>query len=81
LRHPNGHQLKAACQWLVTQQELTTDLFIEYLRSQRLATNVDLGFMSSFAVSRILKARSDDYCWVCGMDYTPVRRRFSLSPS
>src|SRR6266436_1712299 len=39
----NGHQLKAACQWLVNYKELTTDLFIEYLRSQRLASNVDLG--------------------------------------
>ncbi len=39
----NGHQLKAACQWLVNYDELTTDLFIEYLRSQRLASNVDLG--------------------------------------
>ena len=37
----NAHQLKAACQWL--QEELTTDVFIEYLRSQRLASNVDLG--------------------------------------
>jgi transitional endoplasmic reticulum ATPase len=39
----NGHQLRAACQWLVNYEELTTDLFIEYLRSQRLASNVDLG--------------------------------------
>ncbi len=39
----NAHQLKAACQWLVNYEELTTDLFIEYLRSQRLASNVDLG--------------------------------------
>ena len=39
----NGHQLKAACQWLVNYKELTTDQFIEYLRSQRLASNVDLG--------------------------------------
>src|SRR5258706_2970207 len=39
----NGHQLKAACQWLVNYDELTTDLFIEYLRSQRLASNVELG--------------------------------------
>jgi transitional endoplasmic reticulum ATPase len=35
--------LKAACQWLVNYPELTTDLFIDYLRSQRLASNVDLG--------------------------------------
>ncbi len=37
----NGHQIKAACQWL--GNSLTTDRFIEYLRSQRLASNVDLG--------------------------------------
>ena len=39
----NGHQLKAACDWLVDHQPLTTEVFIEYLRSQRLASNVDLG--------------------------------------
>jgi ATP-dependent 26S proteasome regulatory subunit len=39
----NAHQLKAACQWLASSPELTTDLFIDYLRSQRLASNVDLG--------------------------------------
>jgi ATP-dependent 26S proteasome regulatory subunit len=39
----NAHQLKAACQWLVKYQDLTTDLLIDYLRSQRLASNVDLG--------------------------------------
>jgi len=39
----NAHQLKAACQWLRSSKELTTDVFIEYLRSQRLASNVDLG--------------------------------------
>jgi SpoVK/Ycf46/Vps4 family AAA+-type ATPase len=39
----NAHQLKAACQWLADGKELTTDVFIEYLRSQRLASNVDLG--------------------------------------
>jgi transitional endoplasmic reticulum ATPase len=39
----NAHQLKAACQWLAEHKEFTTDRFIEYLRSQRLASNVDLG--------------------------------------
>ena len=39
----NAHQLKAACLWLANYQDLTTDTFIEYLRSQRLASNVDLG--------------------------------------
>jgi transitional endoplasmic reticulum ATPase len=39
----NAHQLKAACQWLLHRQDWGTELFIEYLRSQRLASNVDLG--------------------------------------
>ena len=39
----NAHQLRAACQWLADSKELSTDVFIEYLRSQRLASNVDLG--------------------------------------
>ena len=38
----NAHQLKAACKWLAEHSALNTDVFIEYLRSQRLASNVDL---------------------------------------
>lgn len=38
----NAHQLKAACQWLADHPSLTTDVFMDYLRSQRLASNVDL---------------------------------------
>src|SRR5262249_28837505 len=38
----NAHQLKAACDWLAEHKPFTTDLFIDYLRSQRLASNVDL---------------------------------------
>jgi transitional endoplasmic reticulum ATPase len=38
----NAHQLKAACKWLAGHPALTTDVFIDYLRSQRLASNVDL---------------------------------------
>ncbi len=38
----NAHQLKAACKWLAEHSSLNTDVFIEYLRSQRLASNVDL---------------------------------------
>ena len=43
----NAHQLNAACQWLADDKDLTTDVFIEYLRSQRLASNVDLGEVQS----------------------------------
>lgn len=38
----NAHQLKSACDWLRVSGPLETDQFIEYLRSQRLASNVDL---------------------------------------
>jgi ATP-dependent 26S proteasome regulatory subunit len=38
----NAHQLKAACKWLVEHPSLSTEVFIDYLRSQRLASNVDL---------------------------------------
>lgn len=38
----NAHQLKAACKWLEKHPSLNTEVFIEYLRSQRLASNVDL---------------------------------------
>lgn len=37
-----AHQLKAACKWLEKHPSLNTEVFIEYLRSQRLASNVDL---------------------------------------
>jgi transitional endoplasmic reticulum ATPase len=38
----NAHQLKAACKWLAPHPALTTDVFMDYLRSQKLASNVDL---------------------------------------
>ena len=38
----NAHQLKAACKWLEEHPSLGTEVFIDYLRSQRLASNVDL---------------------------------------
>ena len=39
----NAHQLKAACLWLKRDETLDTERFIEYLRSQYLASNVNLG--------------------------------------
>ena len=38
----NGHQIRAACDWLHPSGAFSTDQFIDYLRSQRLASNVDL---------------------------------------
>jgi transitional endoplasmic reticulum ATPase len=37
-----AHQIKAACDWLRPQGPFDTEQFIDYLRSQRLASNVDL---------------------------------------
>ena len=39
----NAHQLRAGCDWLRPVGRFTTEQFIEYLRSQKLASNVDLG--------------------------------------
>jgi SpoVK/Ycf46/Vps4 family AAA+-type ATPase len=38
----NAHQLKNSCLWLRREPELTTERFLDYLRSQYLASNVDL---------------------------------------
>ena len=38
----NAHQIKAACNWLAGHPSLDSEVFIEYLRSQRLASNVNL---------------------------------------
>jgi ATP-dependent 26S proteasome regulatory subunit len=39
----NAHQLKGACRWFEQGQELDTIIFIDYLRSRHMASNVDLG--------------------------------------
>ena len=39
----NAHQLKLACAWCQQADSLETEPFIEYLRSQQLASNVVLG--------------------------------------
>jgi SpoVK/Ycf46/Vps4 family AAA+-type ATPase len=38
----NAHQLKNSCLWLRSEPDLTTERFLDYLRSQHLASNVDL---------------------------------------
>ena len=47
----NAHQLKSACLWLAGDEALDTERFIEYLRSQRLASNVDLGEVADVDLS------------------------------
>ena len=38
----NAHQIKSACLWLSREDGLTTERFIDYLRSQRMVSNVNL---------------------------------------
>jgi ATP-dependent 26S proteasome regulatory subunit len=39
----NAHQLTASAIWLRREMDLTTEIFIDYLRSQHMTSNVDLG--------------------------------------
>ena len=43
----NAHQLRSACLWCQRQPPVSTDGFIEYLRSQQLTSNVALGEVSN----------------------------------
>lgn len=38
----NGHQLRSVCEWFHSQNKVDTESFIEYLRTRRLASNVNL---------------------------------------
>ena len=51
----NAHQLKAACGWLLSRKrEVNTEEFIEYLRSQRLTSNVDLDEVQAIELSELI---------------------------
>jgi transitional endoplasmic reticulum ATPase len=50
-RELNAHQLKAACQTCRERDDLDTDRFIDYLRSNRLFSNVDLGEVQAVELS------------------------------
>ncbi|HEY3456744.1 MAG TPA: ATP-binding protein [Bryobacteraceae bacterium] len=51
----NAHQLKAACDWLMAGgQEIHTEVFIEYLRSQRLTSNVDLDEVQAVELAELV---------------------------
>ena len=49
----NGHQLRNACAWLKTEPDLDTERFIEYLRTQQLASNVSLGEVADVELSSL----------------------------
>ncbi len=51
----NAHQIKSACEWLkaTEPEEINTERFIEYLRSKRLASNVNLEEVESVDLSQL----------------------------
>jgi ATP-dependent 26S proteasome regulatory subunit len=54
----NAHQLKSACAWMADAKDLDTDTFIEYLRSQRMTSNVELSEVEEVDI-RSLKGFDD----------------------
>jgi len=80
----NAHQLKAACKWLAEFPTLTTDVFIDYLRSQRLASNVDLEEVQAVDL-RDLKGVDDvlrnlEINIVLPLENTELANQFKLRP-
>jgi transitional endoplasmic reticulum ATPase len=51
----HAHQLKSACEWLKATQpeEINTERFIDYLRSKRLASNVNLEEVESVDLAQL----------------------------
>ena len=49
----NAHQLKSACAWTSRFGGLETDAFIDYLRSQELTSNVELGEVADVKLSEL----------------------------
>ena len=51
----HAHQIRCACDWLVANQpeEINTERFIEYLRSKRLASNVNLEEVEAVDLSQL----------------------------
>ena len=51
----NAYQLRAACEWLLRYEpEIDTEKLIDYLRSQRLTSNVDLGEVQDVSLSDLV---------------------------
>ena len=49
----NAHQLKASCEWFGEEEGLDTVRLIEYVRSQRMANNVELGEVEAVELSSL----------------------------
>lgn len=49
----NGHQLKSAAIWALAETDVDTDSYIDYLRTQKLTSNVELGEVSDVSLSEL----------------------------
>jgi transitional endoplasmic reticulum ATPase len=49
----NGHQLKSAAIWVLSREDVDTEMYIEYLRSQQLTSNVELGEVSDVTLDEL----------------------------
>ena len=49
----NAHQLRSACTWLAQERGVDTERFLEYLRSQHMASNVDLGEVQAVDLAQL----------------------------
>lgn len=80
----NAHQLRGACAWFGDTKPIETDEFIDYLRSQRLASNVELGEVADVRL-RDLKGvddviRSLETNIVLPLEYTELAQELELQP-
>jgi len=79
-----GHQLRDACAWLGQAGEVSTESAIEYLRSQRLATNVALDEVTAVdlrslrGVDDVIEALETHV--VLPMEHDEMTARFGLRP-
>ena len=49
----NGHQLKSAAIWVLSQENANTDIYVDYLRSQQLTSNVELGEVADVSFNEL----------------------------
>lgn len=80
----NAHQIKAACHWLRAAGAFDTERFIEYLRSQRLASNVDLSEVQDVGLGDLQGVddvlRSLEIHIVLPLENDPVANDLGLRP-
>ena len=80
----NGHQLRGACAWFGRVESIDTDEFVEYLRSQRMASNVELGEVADVSLHDLKGVddviRSLEASIVLPLEHAELARDLELQP-